>query len=132
MFGTTQLIRNHLEITRRARSVTSTTRDQLALLGCRADAAPTAREGRAAALGLALIILEHEERILTRLKLRAHQLLIGRRIAPRTHAVLRHDILGVKVTDRLVALSISARILQKVIAKALARRTERTGSVGNH
>ncbi len=108
-----------LEITRRACSIATTTRNILTLLGCRADATSTTRERRTAALRLALIVLEDEQGVRTGLKLGTHQLLIGRSVAPGRNAILRHHILRVKVANGLIPLSNSTRILQEVIGKAL-------------
>jgi hypothetical protein len=66
----------------RRRAVASTLVKVIALLRRRADAATIAAEGCAAALGLALVILKHEEGIGARLELRALERLIGGRVAP--------------------------------------------------
>jgi hypothetical protein len=121
-----------LEVASRLCTIASAARDVLALLGCRADASTTAAEGRTAALGLALIVLEDEQGVITGLKLRAHELLIGSRVAPCANAILRHHILRVKVANGLVAFSIATRILKHVIREAFASRTESTGSVVHH
>jgi hypothetical protein len=112
-----------LEVARRGCAVATATRDKLALLGGCADATATARKGGTAALGLALVVLEDEQRVRTGLKLGAHELLIRSRVAPRRHSILRHYILGIKVTNGFIAFAITTRILQEIIGKSLARRS---------
>ena len=121
-----------LEITSRACSVATASRDQLTLLRGRADATTTARERRTAALRLALVVLEDKQRVGARLKLRAHQLLIRSGVAPRTNAILGHYILGIEVSNRLVALAIATRILQERAREALTSRAQAARAVIDH
>ena len=121
-----------LEISSRGCAIATTTRDQLTLLRGGADASGTTGERRTAALRLALVVLEDEERVGARLKGGAHEFLIRGCVAPGRHSILGHNILGVKVANGLVALSISTRVLQERAGKAFTRGAEGTGSVVDH
>lgn len=121
-----------LKISCRGRAIATTTRDQLTLLGRSADATGATAERGTAALRLALVVLEDEKGVGARLKLGAHKLLIGSCVAPRGDSILGHNILGVKVANGLVALSISTRVLQERAGKAFTSRAQRTGSVVDH
>ena len=121
-----------LKIPSRTCSIAATSCDQLTLLRRRAHTTGSAAEGGTAALRLALVVLEDEERVGARLKLRAHQGLVGLCVAPRTHAILRHDILGVKVADGFIALAIATRILHEVVGEALRPGTKSSRTVVDH
>ena len=69
------------------RAVAATLVDVVTLLGCRADAATVAAEGGAAALGLALVVLEHEKRIRAGLKRGTIERLIRRIALPLANSI---------------------------------------------
>ncbi len=94
--------------------------DHLALLGRGANAAAVARIRGAAALRLALVILEHEEGIVANLECRTHQRLIRQRIAILAHAVIRHQLHAVKCTHRLIAAARAPRLTQEIACKILS------------
>ena len=71
------------------RAVAAALVDVVALLGRRADAATVTAEGGAAALGLALVVLEHEEIVGTNLNFGTQQGLIRCRTAPVGQTVRR-------------------------------------------
>ena len=119
-----------LDLASGLRAVATTSSDELALLRRRAHAAAAAAEGRTAALGLALVVLEHEQRIRTRLKGRSHQWLIWRRRTPRTDIVASLEANVIKRSNRAIALTRATRLVQEVARKAL--RTKRTGLVVDH
>ena len=100
------------------RAVAATLIDVVALLGRGADAATITAEGRAAALGLALVVLEHEEAIVTGLELGAGEGLVRRRVAPAGGiAGLQAD--SVKSTHNLVGVARTAAIRQRICGEAL-------------
>ena len=68
-------------------TVAPASRDVLSLLGCRADAATAAAEARTAALGLTLVVLEHEKRVVAGYKLCASEGLIRGGVAPARNTV---------------------------------------------
>ena len=99
------------------RAVAAATRDHLALLGRGTNAAAAAAERRRTALGLALIVLEDEEVVLSHFHFGAQQRLIRRRSAPVAQAV-RGTLYNIVVrADRLVAVALG-RAAQHVIRKA--------------
>ena len=100
------------------RAVATTLVDVVALLGRRADAATVAAEGGAAALRLALIVLEDEEAIITGLELRAGEGLIRRRGAPAGGvAGLQAD--SVKSTHYLIGVARAAAVRQRICGETL-------------
>jgi len=100
------------------RAVAAALVDVVALLGRRADAATVAAEGGAAALRLALIVLEDEEAIITGLELGAGERLIRRRVAPAGGiAGLQAD--SVKSTHDLVGVAGTAAIRQRICGETL-------------
>jgi len=100
------------------RAVAAALVDVVALLGRRADAATVAAEGGAAALRLALIVLEDEEAIITGLELGAGEGLVRRRVAPAGGiAGLQAD--SVKSTHNLVGVARTAAIRQRICGEAL-------------
>lgn len=68
-------------------AIASASRDVLSLMRCRANAATTAAEARTAALGLALVVLEHEKGIVAGYKLCASEGLIRGGVAPARNTV---------------------------------------------
>ena len=100
------------------RAVAATLVDVVALLGRRADAATVTAEGGAAALGLALVVLEDEKAVITGLELGAGEGLIRRRVAPsRGIAGLQPD--SVKSTHDLVGVAGTATIRQRICGETL-------------
>ena len=100
------------------RAVAATLVDVVALLGRRADAATVAAEGGAAALGLALVVLEDEKAVITGLELGAGERLIRRRVAPsRGIAGLQAD--SVKSAHDLVGVAGTAAICQRICGETL-------------
>ncbi len=105
----------------RVRAIAAAARDHLALLGRCTNAAATAAEGRRAALGLALVVLEDKQIVVADLNLGAQQRLIGRRAAPVALTVrgALHNI--VVRTDSLVAVALG-RTTQHIVGKTLRTR----------
>jgi len=100
------------------RAVAAALVDVVALLGRCADASTIAAEGGAAALGLALIVLEDEKAVITGLELGAGERLIRRRVAPsRGIAGLQAD--SVKSTHDLVGVAGTAAIRQRICGETL-------------
>ena len=104
-----------LELASRLRAVITTARNVLALLGSRAYTSTTAAKRCTAALRLALVILEHKQRIVAGLKFRTHQGLIGFRVAPRAYLVACIQANRVKGADGFISIL------------ALGRRATRIG-----
>ena len=102
-------------------AVSTTAIDEITLIGGRAYAATVARIRRAAALGLALIVLEHEQIVRTQLEggIVALQRLIGTIITPSTDVIYWLQIDTVKRANRLLA---NTRRIVKSIRKALIGR----------
>ena len=100
------------------RAVATTLVDVVALLGCRADAATIAAEGGAAALGLALVVLEDEQAVIARLELGAREGLVRRRVAP-AGRVARLQADSVEGTHYLVGVAHAAAVRQRVCGEAL-------------
>ena len=92
------------------RAITSTHIDKGALLGARADAAHIRRIGGCAATGLGLVIAEDKEAVGAGLELRAHQRLIGIRIAPRANIISSADLHLIKSTNGLIAVPCTCSI----------------------
>ena len=63
-------------------TIASAPRDVLSLLGCGTDAATAAAEARTTALGLTLVVLEHEKRVIAGYKLCPSKGLIRGGVAP--------------------------------------------------
>ena len=78
-----------LELASRLCAVVTAAGNVLTLLGSRAHTATTTAERSTTALRLALIVLEHKQRIVAGLKFRTHQGLIGLRVAPRAYLIAR-------------------------------------------
>lgn len=143
------------------RAIAATLVDELALLGRRADAATVAAEGRTAALGLALVVLEHEEAVRAKLHLGAAQRLVRGSVTPLTHTIACLQLHAVKLahgyirrlctsrragiiaeslllfclkTLRLLLLGLKTLrlLLGHVTHETLARRREYRGSEGHH
>ena len=102
----------------RERAVATTLVDVVTLLGRRADAATIAAEGGAAALGLALVVLEDEEAVIARLELGAIEGLIRRCVTP-AGGVARLQADAVEGTHNLVGVARPAAVRQRVGRKAL-------------
>jgi hypothetical protein len=130
LFKTKQLI--YLKVTCRRGSVATTTRNQGTLLRSCADTATAARERGTAAFRLALIVLKDEKGIGTRFKFRAHEFLIRGGVTPSTYTILRHDILGIKVSNGFIALSNTTSIFQEIVAKSFTGVGKHTGSGIDH
>ena len=112
-------------------AIASAACDEVALSRCSAYAAATATERRAAALRLALIVLEHEEIVRSRGELlrTAYKSLIRSRIAPCAHAIIRGQFHTIKRANRFIFSLRATSLVQEIRSKALA-----TGSGGraNH
>ena len=115
-------VRWHLDAVLRRRAIAAASSDHLTLGGRSADAPTAAAERRTAALGLALVILEHEEVVGRGAgELGSRQGLIGSRITPGTCTICGNLPDIVVGTDRLVVIGI-ARTAQLVIGEALASK----------
>ena len=111
------------------RAVAATLVDVVALLGRRAHAATVAAEGGAAALRLALVVLEDEEAVITGLELGAGEGLIRRRRAPSGGiAGLQAD--SVKSTHYLIGVARAAAVRQRIRGEALLHVLEGRGGSG--
>ncbi len=115
----------------RLRAVSATLVDKLALLGACAHASTIARETRAAALRLALVVLEHEQIVGTDLELGeiAIHRLVGLRVAPVAHRVASgqaHTIVG---ADGLVGRLSTARVATVVCVALVAVAVDVKGTV---
>ena len=73
----------------RRSAVSTATRDILSLLRSRANASTTTTETGTAALRLALVVLEHEQIVITRAELLSQQLLIGSSVSPHRYVITR-------------------------------------------
>ena len=106
------------------RAVAATAVDEVTLLRGRAHAAAgVARKGGAAALGLALIVLEHEQVVHTELErgVVALQRLVGVVVAPRAHIVTRAQAHLVKGAHRRTLRR--ARVTQKIVRESFTAHT---------
>lgn len=106
------------------RAVATTAVDEVALLRGRAHAAAgVARKGGIAALGLALVVLEHEQVVHTELErgVIALQRLVGVVVAPRAHIIARAQAHLVKGTHRRALCGTS--VAQKVVRESFTAHT---------
>jgi hypothetical protein len=106
------------------RAIATTAVDKVALLRSRAHAAAgVARKRRVAALGLALVVLEHEQVIHTKLErgVVALQRLVRTIVAPRTYIITRAQAYLVKGTHRRALCG--TRIAQKVVRETFTSYT---------
>jgi len=88
------------------------------LLRRRAHTATVAAEGGTAALGLALVVLEHEQLIGTRLEGRAPERLIRGRVTP-GRRIARGEANIVEGTHRLIRILRAAAVRQRIRGEAL-------------
>ncbi len=94
-------------------SITTSGIDEIPLVRRRAHATGVAGKGRTTALGLALVVLEHEQIVRAQLEGRVvttHRL-IGVIVAPRAHIIARAQAYLVKGTNGLVVVSIAASVV---------------------
>jgi hypothetical protein len=99
-------------------AVAPTLVNEVTLLGRGANAATIAAEGGTAALGLALVVLEHEEAVITRLELGASERLIRGSVAP-AGRVARLQADAIKSTHHLVRIARATTVGQRVRREAL-------------
>jgi len=103
----------------RLRAITAPGRHHLALLRRRADTSATATETCPTALGLALIVLEHEQRVGARNELVAQQLLIGGSVSPFGDGIACRKLDAIIRPHRGIRLIRPRRILQEIRLKPL-------------
>ena len=100
-------------------TVAATAGNEVTLLRRRAYAAAAAAERRRAALGLALIVLEHEEIVGTNLNIGTQQWLIRCRTAPVGQTVRRLLDNVIIRANRLVVVAYRRSIIQHKVNKSL-------------